>query len=209
MDAASAKEKFDAGARLVQIYTGFVYRGPQLVGEIPSLNSQLSPQPLLNARLKSTTFTLGHRRIRMTRSCYTMAENKIDMRGYRFTHILQDIQTLNERATRSELHITAVSIHALAYVLNNYALLPSGASMGDGYGPYSSPKRPDLSVTRVTLRKANWLLQRTIAIPGAHDERFPGSAALPGAGLRTCRCSVRRNFRGSALRQGRCRLDHS
>jgi dihydroorotate dehydrogenase len=43
MDAASAKEKFDAGARLVQIYTGFVYRGPQLVGEITSLNSQLSP----------------------------------------------------------------------------------------------------------------------------------------------------------------------
>ena len=42
MDAASAKEKFDAGARLVQIYTGFVYRGPQLIREIASLNSQLS-----------------------------------------------------------------------------------------------------------------------------------------------------------------------
>ena len=55
--------------------------------------------------------------------------------GYEFEHILQDIQTLNERATRAELDITAISIHAYAYVLKDYALLRSGASMGDGYGP--------------------------------------------------------------------------
>src|SRR3989441_12068267 len=66
---------------------------------------------------------------------YAMAENKIDLRGYRFEHILQDIETLNQRATRGELHISAISIHAYAYVLDRYALLPSGASMGDGYGP--------------------------------------------------------------------------
>ena len=66
---------------------------------------------------------------------YAMAERKIDTRGYEFQHILQDIQTLNERCTRGELHISAISIHAYAYVLDHYALLPCGASMGDGYGP--------------------------------------------------------------------------
>jgi 1,4-dihydroxy-6-naphthoate synthase len=73
---------------------------------------------------------------------YAMAEKKIDLRGYRFDHRLEDIQTLNERAQRGELHISAISIHAYAYVANNYALLPCGASMGDGYGPVVIKKRP-------------------------------------------------------------------
>src|SRR5438477_11478946 len=66
---------------------------------------------------------------------FALAEGKIDTKGWRFEHILQDIQTLNERATRGELHISAISIHAYASVLDQYALLPCGASMGDGYGP--------------------------------------------------------------------------
>src|SRR5213079_516626 len=66
---------------------------------------------------------------------YAVAKNKIDLRGYRFEHRLEDIQTLNERARRGELHISAISIHAYAYVADKYALLPCGASMGDGYGP--------------------------------------------------------------------------
>ena len=66
---------------------------------------------------------------------YGLAKDLIPTPGYRFQHILQDIQTLNERATRGELDISAVSIHAYAYVSGQYALLPSGASMGDGYGP--------------------------------------------------------------------------
>ena len=61
--------------------------------------------------------------------------DKIPTGRWRFEHILQDIQTLNERATRGELHISAISIHAYAHVLDKYALLPCGASMGDGYGP--------------------------------------------------------------------------
>src|SRR3989441_5547321 len=72
---------------------------------------------------------------------YAMAENKIDLRGYRFDHSLEDIQTLNERARRGELHISAISIHAYAYVADKYALLPCGASMGDGYGPIVVRKR--------------------------------------------------------------------
>ena len=72
---------------------------------------------------------------------YAMAENKIDLRGYRFEHRLEDIQTLNERALRGELHISAISIHAYAHVASKYALLPCGASMGDGYGPIVISKR--------------------------------------------------------------------
>src|SRR5216684_2008838 len=66
---------------------------------------------------------------------YALAQELIPTQGFEFQHILQDIQTLNERATRGELDITAISIHAYAYVSGQYALLPSGASMGDGYGP--------------------------------------------------------------------------
>src|SRR6187402_3388095 len=66
---------------------------------------------------------------------YAMAEHKIDLGGYQFEHRLEDIQTLNERAMRGELDISAISIHAYAHVRNRYALLPCGASMGDGYGP--------------------------------------------------------------------------
>ncbi len=66
---------------------------------------------------------------------YGLAKELIPDGGYKFEHILQDIQTLNERARCGELDITAISIHAYAYVSDKYALLPSGASMGDGYGP--------------------------------------------------------------------------
>src|SRR5437667_5160979 len=77
---------------------------------------------------------------------YAIAQNKIDLRGYRFEHRLEDIQTLNERALRGELHISAVSIHAYAYAARKYALLPCGASMGDGYGPILVRKRSTLNV---------------------------------------------------------------
>jgi 1,4-dihydroxy-6-naphthoate synthase len=76
---------------------------------------------------------------------YAMAENKIDLRGYRFEHRLEDIQTLNERALQGELHISAISIHAYAHVASKYALLPCGASMGDGYGPILIKKRSTLN----------------------------------------------------------------
>jgi 5,8-dihydroxy-2-naphthoate synthase len=82
------------------------------------------------------TFTLGHSPDPDDAFMfYAIARNKIDLRGHRFEHRLEDIQTLNERARRGELHISAISIHAYAYVTDKYALLPCGASMGDGYGP--------------------------------------------------------------------------
>ena len=66
---------------------------------------------------------------------YALAAHKIDTRGYEFEHTLQDIETLNQRAMRGELHLSAISFGAYAYVLDKYCLLPNGASMGDGYGP--------------------------------------------------------------------------
>ncbi|PYI99407.1 MAG: hypothetical protein DMF00_11055 [Verrucomicrobia bacterium] len=75
----------------------------------------------------------------------TNDEGQHDLRGYQFEHRLEDIQTLNERALRGELHISAVSIHAYAYAASKYALLPCGASMGDGYGPVVIRKRSTLN----------------------------------------------------------------
>ena len=86
---------------------------------------------------------------------YGLAKGLIPTPGYRFEHILEDIQTLNERATRGELDISAISIHAYAYVADTYALLPSGASMGDGYGPMLVAKRPvgrnDIAACRIAV----------------------------------------------------------
>jgi 1,4-dihydroxy-6-naphthoate synthase len=88
---------------------------------------------------------------------YALAKNKIDTGPYRFTHVMEDIQTLNERALHGELDITAISIHAYAYVLDKYALLPAGASMGFGYGP--------MVVAKEKIAPAD-LKGMTIAIPG-------------------------------------------
>jgi 1,4-dihydroxy-6-naphthoate synthase len=66
---------------------------------------------------------------------YALAAGKIDTGDLRYEHVLQDIETLNQRAMRGELEVTAVSIHAYAYLADKYTLLPHGASMGDKYGP--------------------------------------------------------------------------
>ena len=94
---------------------------------------------------------------------YALAKELIPTHGFRFEHILQDIQTLNERATRGELDISAISIHAYAYVCDQYALLPSGASMGDGYGPMLVAKKP-FSREEIARKK--------IAVPGTMTSAF-------------------------------------
>src|SRR5207249_8104889 len=100
---------------------------------------------------------------------YAMAENKIDLRGYRFDHSLEDIQTLNERARRGELHISAISIHAYAYVADKYALLPCGASIGDGYGPIVVRK---IRNSGQDVDPREWLRRCTIAVPGELTSAF-------------------------------------
>ncbi|MGN6643410.1 MAG: MqnA/MqnD/SBP family protein [Verrucomicrobiota bacterium] len=94
---------------------------------------------------------------------YGLAKDLIPTHGFRFEHILQDIQTLNERATRGELDISAVSIHAYAYVSDKYALLPSGASMGDGYGP--------MLVAKQKFSKEE-IARKRIAVPGTMTSAF-------------------------------------
>jgi 1,4-dihydroxy-6-naphthoate synthase len=94
---------------------------------------------------------------------YGLAKGLIPTGDFHFEHVLQDIQTLNERATRGELDISAISIHAYAYVSDKYALLPSGASMGDGYGP--------MLVARQQFSKAQ-VATKTIAVPGTMTSAF-------------------------------------
>src|SRR4051812_30442099 len=94
---------------------------------------------------------------------YGLAKELIPTHGLRFEHILQDIQTLNERATRGELDISAISIHAYAYVSDKYALLPSGASMGDGYGP--------MLVAKERLSQSE-IARKRIAVPGTMTSAF-------------------------------------
>ena len=88
---------------------------------------------------------------------YALAAGKIDTDGITYEHELQDIETLNRRALRGELEVTAVSIHAYAYLANRYALLPHGSSMGDGYGPRLVAREP---------RSRQSLAGTRIAIPG-------------------------------------------
>ncbi|MEO8377051.1 MAG: MqnA/MqnD/SBP family protein [Candidatus Sumerlaeota bacterium] len=94
---------------------------------------------------------------------YALAKDKIDAEGLHFEHILQDIQTLNERALREELDISAISVHAYSRVLDKYALLPCGASMGDNYGPMIVSLKPF---------PARDLTKKKIAIPGTMTSAF-------------------------------------
>jgi 1,4-dihydroxy-6-naphthoate synthase len=73
---------------------------------------------------------------------YALAEHKLDTGDLRYVHELADIETLNQRALTGELEVSAVSIHAYAYLADRYALLASGSSMGDGYGPRLVSRRP-------------------------------------------------------------------
>ena len=88
---------------------------------------------------------------------YALTHGKLDTGGLHFVHQLEDIETLNRRALGGELEVSAVSIHAFAHLAERYALLASGCSMGDRYGPTLIAREP------MTL---NDLAGRTIAIPG-------------------------------------------
>jgi len=94
---------------------------------------------------------------------HALANDKIDTGDLEFVHELQDIETLNRRAMKGELEVTAVSIHAYAHLLDKYALLPTGCSMGDKYGPMVVAPRP---MTVDELKKVK------IAIPGTMTTAF-------------------------------------
>src|SRR5262245_61124237 len=94
---------------------------------------------------------------------HALANDKIATGDLKFVHELQDIETLNRRALKGELEVTAVSIHAYAYLLDRYALLPTGCSMGDKYGPMIVTRK------RMTLRD---LYGQKIAVPGTLTTAF-------------------------------------
>ena len=104
---------------------------------------------------------------------YALAENKIDAGGWVFEHVLQDIQTLNDRALRGELDVTAISIHAYPFVADKYVLTSCGCSMGDGYGP--------MVVAREVMTVAD-LRGRLIAVPGERTTAFLVLNLLLGRG---------------------------
>ncbi|MCH7812482.1 MAG: ABC transporter substrate-binding protein [Planctomycetes bacterium] len=104
---------------------------------------------------------------------YGLATGKVPTGRWRFEHVLQDIQTLNERACRGELHITAISIHAYPSVARHYALTNCGASMGDGYGPLVVSREP------LTVEE---LAGKTIAVPGEMTTAFLVLNLLLGKG---------------------------
>ena len=91
---------------------------------------------------------------------YALAEGKIDTGDLKYVHELQDIQSLNERALKGELEVTAVSVHAYAYLADRYAFLSSGSSMGDGYGPRLVALTPKPADPRTALKGLR------VAIPG-------------------------------------------
>ncbi len=95
---------------------------------------------------------------------YGLATDKLDTGDLQFTHVLKDIQSLNQIAmTTQEFDVTAVSFHAYAYLADNYALLPHGASIGDGYGPIVVAREPF---------PASELKNKRIAIPGELTSAF-------------------------------------
>lgn len=94
---------------------------------------------------------------------YGLATNKLDTGDLHFTHVLEDIQSLNEKAMRGVFDVTAISFHAYAYVADKYALLPHGASIGDNYGPVVVSREP---------LSAEALGNVTVAIPGTLTSAF-------------------------------------
>ncbi len=96
---------------------------------------------------------------------YALAHEKIDMRGFKVEHVIEDIESLNQRALKGELEVTAVSCHAYAYLADQYVVMRSGASVGDNYGPILVAKKTDGGWGKAEGDKPD-IIQKRIAIPG-------------------------------------------
>ncbi|HEV2704652.1 MAG TPA: MqnA/MqnD/SBP family protein [Pyrinomonadaceae bacterium] len=94
---------------------------------------------------------------------YALATDKLDTGHLRFEHVLEDIQTLNEKAMRGVYDVTAISFHAYAYISERYALLPHGASIGDNYGPILVAREP---------HKVEDIARLKVAVPGTLTSAF-------------------------------------
>lgn len=103
---------------------------------------------------------------------YAIAAGKVDTAGYAVEQVLEDIESLNRRALKSELEVTAISIHAYAHLADRYALMSCGASMGDGYGPIVVARQP---------MSAGTLAGKKIAIPGTLTSAYLALRLFLGA----------------------------
>jgi 1,4-dihydroxy-6-naphthoate synthase len=116
---------------------------------------------------------------------YALAEGKIDDGGFEFIHELSDIETLNQRTSRGELDVSAVSFHAYPDIAADYALLPHGASFGDGYGPVVVSARPMTrerlasEVVAIPGRKTSAALALELWRPGTRTTIVPFDEILP------------------------------
>jgi len=116
---------------------------------------------------------------------YGLATNKVRVPGLRFTHALCDIETLNRKAMEGIYDVTAISFHAYPYIQENYALLSSGGSVGEGYGPMIVAVRPytqsEVKRKRIavpgTLTTAYLLLQ--LFAPDVETEVVPFDQIIP------------------------------
>ena len=116
---------------------------------------------------------------------YGLATNKVRVPGLRFTHTLCDIETLNRRAMEGVYDVTAISFHAYPYIQDHYALLPSGGSVGDGYGPMIVAPRAysvaDIKRKRIavpgTLTTAYLVLK--LFAPGIETDVVPFDQIIP------------------------------
>ena len=146
---------------------------------------------------------------------YGLATNKIETGDLRFEHVLEDIQTLNEKATRGVYDVTAISFHAYAYVNDKYALLPHGASIGEGYGPILVARDPRYRAARgrvfFTIRQDALHTRVSLPLdnlPGFKGRWFNGAAGLD-VGPRRGRAG-RPARRAAAVRAaGRARVRHA
>jgi len=111
---------------------------------------------------------------------YAMAKGLVNLRGHKYEHVLQDIETLNRRCQKGELDVSAVSFHAYTTLADQYALLPSGASFGDGYGPclvakkyFSRDELKDLRIAVPGLLTSAYLtLQLYLGLPHGKFQAF-------------------------------------
>jgi 1,4-dihydroxy-6-naphthoate synthase len=116
---------------------------------------------------------------------YGLATNKVRARGLRFSHVLCDIETLNRKAMEGGYDVTAISFHAYPYIQDKYALLPSGGSVGEGYGPMIVAQRaysvPDIKRKRIavpgTMTTAYLVLK--LFAPGIETEVVPFDQIIP------------------------------
>jgi len=118
----------------------------------------------MSTQLESRTITVAHSPDSDDAFMfYALATNKLDTGDIQFTHVLKDIQSLNEMAMRGVFDVTAISFHAYAYIADKYALLPHGASIGDNYGPVLVSREP---------YSADELSKLKVAIPGTLTSAF-------------------------------------